>query len=308
MNPSFPVIRLSNARLSVGLYLPDYAQGYYRGTRFDHAGIIYDLRYEGHAYCGEWFDRHDPYRHDGICGPVDEFTVIGYDDASVCHSREEDQCEFLKIGVGTLRKVSEAPYDRFQLYEIVHPGVWSVEAEEDAVHFTQVLTAPKYAYEYTKTIRLNPHKPAFQIEYILKNNGPSSLNTSVYNHNFFTLDHAVTGPDIEISFPFAPVGEWREPHTQVKTEGNRIRFLRDIAKEESVFMGHLGGFDPKAEGYRFELKNKRTGAGVAVKGSGRLSNIVFWASYRVPCVEPYTDLTIDPGKEARWTIEYTLSC
>lgn len=293
----YPSVHISNKLVSAGIYLPDYEQGYYRGTRFDHAGIIFDLTCNGHHYFGEWFEQHDPYRHDGICGPVDEFTAIGYEEAG---------SEFLKIGVGILRKSSDAPYDRFLRYDIVNPGIRSTVVGAESIVFKHVLSTPEYAYEYTKTICLSQDKPGFCIEYALRNTGRSPLNCSVYNHNFFTLDGAVTGPSIEISFPFSPLGDWREPYSNVKIEGNQIRFLRELNRGESVFMGNLHGFDPAIAGYQFELKNIQSGACVQVTGSGKLSNIVFWASRFVPCVEPYTDLNIAPGTTATWNVRYVL--
>lgn len=316
----YPSVRIANAKLSAGIYLPDYEQGYYRGTRFDHAGIIFDLTcfdhtgfdFTGgkHRFFGEWFEQHDPYRHDGICGPVDEFSAIGYEDIAETVTESSSKTlagsEFLKIGVGILRKSSNAPYDRFLRYDIVNPGTRSTVVGADYIIFKHVLSTPEYAYEYTKTIRLSNDKPGFSIEYELMNTGRSPLDCSVYNHNFFTLDGAFTGPSIEISFPFSPLGDWREPYSNVKIEGNQIRFLRPINAGESVFMGNLHGFDPAVAGYQFELKNTLSGAGVQVTGSGKLSNIVFWASHLVPCVEPYTDLNIAPGKTATWNVGYVL--
>ena len=53
--------------------LPDAKNGYYRGTRFDWSGVIGCLEYKSHTYFGVWFPRYDPYLHDAITGPVEEF-------------------------------------------------------------------------------------------------------------------------------------------------------------------------------------------------------------------------------------------
>ena len=76
-------------------------ENYYRGQRFDHSGVIYSLKYKGHEFFGEWWGKHfDPKFHHNICGPVDDFLPIGYDDANVGG-------EFSKIGVGILRRSSD---------------------------------------------------------------------------------------------------------------------------------------------------------------------------------------------------------
>ena len=126
-----PVLRIANRHVSALVCLPDAERGYYRGTRFDWGGVVRDLRSRGHRYVSEWQPRHDPLRHDGLTGPADEFTQIGYE-------RARPGQEFLKIGVGTLRKFSDHPYDRFRLYEIVDPGIWETTAERDRVGFRPV--------------------------------------------------------------------------------------------------------------------------------------------------------------------------
>src|SRR5690606_11440356 len=75
-----PEATISNGIIQARLYLPDDQHGYYRGTRFDWAGVIFELTYEGHNYFGPWRD-HDPLVHDAITGPVEYFEPLGYDEA-----------------------------------------------------------------------------------------------------------------------------------------------------------------------------------------------------------------------------------
>src|SRR5262245_11340566 len=94
--PSPPETRLQSPRLAATIRLPDPTAGYYRGTRFDWAGVIASLRWHDHEYFGQWFDRYDPTIHDAITGPVEEFLTndsgLGYDEA-----RPGDT--FVRIGV-----------------------------------------------------------------------------------------------------------------------------------------------------------------------------------------------------------------
>ena len=136
-----PAVRIANRHVSAVVCLPDAECGYYRGTRFDWSGVVRDLRSRGHRYVSEWQPRHDPLRHDGLTGPADEFTQIGYE-------RARPGQEFLKIGVGTLRKFSDHPYDRFRLYEIADPGIREVTAERDRVEFRHRLLSDEYGYDY----------------------------------------------------------------------------------------------------------------------------------------------------------------
>ena len=110
-NPS--ILHLTNGTTTAVVCPPDPVSGYYRATRFDWSGVLSDLRGRGHRYVTPWKNRHDPLCHDDLSGPVDEFTEIGYE-------RARPGEEFLKIGVGMLRRYSGEPYDRFRLYEIVN--------------------------------------------------------------------------------------------------------------------------------------------------------------------------------------------
>ena len=102
----YPQAEISNRLIHSRIYLPDREKGYYRSTRFDWGGIISKLEYQGHNYFGQWFENYNPQKHDAICGPVDEYAAIGYENAKVGET-------FLKIGVGMLRKSSDEPYNSF---------------------------------------------------------------------------------------------------------------------------------------------------------------------------------------------------
>lgn len=223
-----PALRIANRHVSAVVCLPDAECGYYRARASTGAGVVRDLRSRGHRYVSEWQPRHDPLRHDGLTGPADEFTQIGYEQA---HPGQE----FLKIGVGTLRKFSDQPYDRFRLYEIADPGIREVTAERDRVEFRHRLLSDEYGYDYRKTLRLTD-APGLRIEHTLKNLGPAPLTGHVYNHNFFTPDRMATGPDTSIHFPFRPEGTWREAYDSVALTPDGIAFSRPLNPGESVFM------------------------------------------------------------------------
>src|SRR5580704_12863042 len=60
----YPKAEISNGLVRARLYLPDTAKGFYEGTRFDWAGIVHSLEYQGHNYYGQWYSRSDPRVHD----------------------------------------------------------------------------------------------------------------------------------------------------------------------------------------------------------------------------------------------------
>src|SRR5437588_13127508 len=82
----YPHVFLKNDMLKVKVYLPDAEKGFYRGTRFDHAGVFGEIEFSGHKIFRPWKEKHDPTNHDDIVGPCEEFGIekpLGYDDAKV---------------------------------------------------------------------------------------------------------------------------------------------------------------------------------------------------------------------------------
>ncbi len=114
----FPEAEISNGTVTARLYLPDAQNGYYRGTRFDWSGQIASLRVGGREYFGQWFDKYDPKIHDAIMGPVEEFLT---DDTSPGYQEAPVGGNFVRIGVGVLRKSEDRAYERFRTYRHRRP-------------------------------------------------------------------------------------------------------------------------------------------------------------------------------------------
>ena len=290
---------ISNGLITSKLHLPDSEKGYYQATRFDWAGVITDLEFEGHTYFGQWFAKYDPKIHDAICGPVESFTEIGYDQATVGE-------EFLRIGVGGLLKEDDSIYDAFKLYPISNPGLWKVKKSANRIIFThEVKDAAGYSYLYTKTVLLPKGKPELILKHTLKNTGKKAIATDVYNHNFFIIDREPTGPDIKITFPFEVVGQWNRDDSLAVIEGNTIRYTRDFRPRETVYMDDIQGHTRSVKDYDFSIENLKTKAGVRITCDRPISKIVFWASATTSCPEPYIDINVPPGEQMEWTNTYT---
>jgi hypothetical protein len=280
------------------LYLPDATRGYYRGTRFDWSGVVASLEYQDHQYFGQWFEKYDPKTHDAIMGPVEEFTALGYDEAAAGGT-------FVKVGVGVLRKPDSTSYAFSKTYEMVDPGSWVVKKRADRVTFVHELTdSTGYAYVYRKTLRLVKGKPQLVLEHSLKNTGSKTLVTSVYNHNFFTIDHLPTGPGIEVIFPFQVQATGRGIGDIAQVSNNKITYLRTLNKDEHVYSSGLQGLSARVQDYDIRIENHATGAGVRITGDQPLQKIVYWASSTTSCPEPYIQLQAEPGQEAKWQILY----
>lgn len=286
-------ISLDNGSLDLLLAPPDATEGYYRGTRFDHAGVFRKVEMGGRSYADEWFPQYNPYRHDAVCGPSEEFGVIGFDEA-----RPGDL--FLKIGVGYLRRPDDEPYDRFRLYEIAREGKRTLAATPDALCFRQEMDV----YDYRKTVRLTG-ADSFEIVHELSNTGSAPLQCTHYNHHFFTLESHAVGPEREIDFPFRPDGNWRSVYDNVHLTASGIRFTGPVPPEgPSVFMGDLHA--PTLRSIDFSVRDRLSGLGVHAHSDEAFTHMVFWSNDRVACIEPYIILDIPPGETRRWTLRYIL--
>jgi hypothetical protein len=296
----YPEARISNGILQVTLLLPDAQHGYYRGTRFDWSGAMSSLQFQGHEYFGKWFDRYDPKIHDAIMGPVEEFltngTGLGYQDAKPGES-------FVKIGVGAIRKPDEPAFRQFATYEIAGNGKWTIRKTADSVEYTQELSDTRgYAYIYKKTVRLVPGKPEMALEHSLRNTGSKPISTSVYEHNFYMLDHQPAGPAYTVRFPFeihprADLGGLAE------ARGNDFTYLKELQEGQSVFTP-MDGFGDSPHDYDIRVENRNAGIGVRQTSDRRLAKLVFWSIRTTVCPEAFIDLSAAPGQEVKWRINY----
>ena len=148
----------------------------------------------------------------------------------------------MRIGIGVLRKPAEASFQRFGRYEIVDPGTWQTRTGKDRIEFVHTLKdGTGYAYTYRKTLRLSGE--SLVIEHELKNTGTKPIVTTVYNHNFFTLDGKTTGPDNVVRFPFAAEGgASAQRHGEVR--GRELAIARAFQPKENIFT-ELEGFGPR---------------------------------------------------------------
>lgn len=289
-------VELSNGILEAALYLPDSEEGYYRGTRFDWSGLISGLEYEGHTYFGRWFDEDSPTKHEDVMGPMEAFSPLNYED-TVSGER------FVQIGVGAMTKPSDEGYSSFNAYSIVDPGRWTIESEVDEITFTQVLSEGGISFAYTKTVQLVPNRPQMVISHTLRNSGEDTIESTVFNHNFFVLDGQPIDRGVVLTFPVEVSGRGRGLGDVYQIEGNRIVFLRGLKAGESFACKYLEGLTG-VEDFAIRVENLHTGAGVRITGDHPLSRLRLWGNARTVCPETYLEVTVEPGEEFSWEYRY----
>lgn len=313
-----PTAAISNGNIKAELYLPDAKNGFYRGTRFDWSGIVSRLEFAGHSYYRPWFQRFSPavsdYVYDGsdivtgacsaLMGVPEEFTTtpdnlpLGWKEAPVGGT-------FVKIGVGALRKPDAQPYSNYRLYEIVNGGQWTVRKTATSITFTQTLSDPGsgYGYVYIKRVSLTPGKAQMTIEHRLRNTGKRTIRSSVYDHNFTSIDNLAPGPGLSIRFGFdaRPV----EPFGAMPLEmrDGRLDFTRTLTGEDKI-ADQFVGFGASARDYDIRIEDRRAGAGVHITGDRPLVKANLWGIRTVIAPEPFIGMAIAPGAVFTWKIVY----
>jgi hypothetical protein len=301
---NFPKASLTNGLLNAVLYLPDPKDGYYRGSRFDWSGVVPCLAYKGHTYFGVWFPHYDPLLHDAITGPVEEFRTA--DDNADANSWGYQHAKpgepFVKLGVGVLRRTDDTPYKFAAAYPLIDGGKWTTRTTRDSVSFTHHLKGPAgFAYVYTKVLKLEKNQPVLILKHELRNTGTAPIETDVYDHDFYMIDNAVTGPDMVVRFPFTPSADPEFKNARI--DGKQIAYEHELQSGESAASA-LTGYSAQASDYDFFIENRKTGAGVEQSGDQPISHLYFWSIRTTVCPEAYVHIQVAPGQTAHWTIRY----
>jgi len=311
---SYPQTEISNEILRARIYLPDAQKGFYRGMRFDWAGVITSLEYKGHEYYGPFFEKFDPSVEDvsigdpilagvnsATSGPVEEF--IGKDGAALGFAEAKPGDTFCKIGVGSLNKPDNSPYNSYRIYTIVDGGERSVQHGADWIEFTQeVKCGSGYAFKYTKTIRFARNEPVMMIDHTLVNEGKKAIESQVYDHNFMRIDHQPIGPDVVLTFPFALTAK-QDLKGIAESRGKQIVFPKPLTGGDTVD-GGLAGFGKDQSDYDIRVENRKTGAGIRIVADRPLASLWFWAVRTVVAPEPFVDINVAPGRDFRWKYSY----
>ncbi|HEY2013485.1 MAG TPA: hypothetical protein VGH38_08295 [Bryobacteraceae bacterium] len=295
-----PMAEISNGVINAKLYLPDTTDGYYRATRFDWSGQVASVEYKGHKFFGQWFEKPNPKLHDSIMGPVEEFLTDG---AGLGYAEAKPGENFVKIGVGAIKKPDEPRFRQFNTYEIADSGKWTIRKGKNFVEFTQAIPdTGGYKYLYKKTLRLTKGKPELVLEHSLKNTGTKTIDSTVYEHNFYMIDAMPTGPDTVVKFPF-DVRATADLKGLAEIRGKELVYLKELQKGQTV-QSNLVGFGDTAKDYDIRMENRKAGAGVRQTGDRPIERINYWSIRNTACPEAYVHIKIEPGKEFTWRIAY----
>jgi hypothetical protein len=303
-NTGYPRTALHKNGLTMVVYLPDKTNGYYRGSRFDWAGMIGRVTFRGHSWYSQWQTPHDPTAHDHATGPCHEFDMDeppGYEDAAAGES-------FVKIGVGLLQKPDNGSYTFYNAYTIQDPGTHTWSRTKDRIRFVhRIPTLRGIRYVYEKTLRMcGSDSSAFTIHRTLHNTGTRPIATTQYCHNFTSIDDEPIGDPYEVHFasaPQIPSGYMQGIDDKCTVNDTILDMIASPDPGDAIFTP-INGLTTSAADHFARICNTATNACVAFTGSTTPHKWQLYATRSALCIEPFSVFSIPPDDSTTWETTY----
>lgn len=291
----WPSAEITNSIVTATVAIPDVEKGFYRGNRFEQAGIVTRLERGAHSFFLGAAAVHEPLNSHVGCGPCEEwFEAIAYDDAKPGEA-------FIKLGVGLYEKPFHPNHMWNHPYWPLKIFPWTTKAEKDRLEFLQEVEGPRdWSYRYVKRLILEPGKPLLLIEHSLTNTGKHRIDAEQYAHNFMALDRKPVEKGLTIAFTFPPKTVADISKIGI-IDGNRLVVTAD--KVETKFVP-LEGWAPDARDVAATITMPGVAAGIRIGGDFTVSKLgVFLSPCQISC-EPFTKISLEPGATAVWTRSY----
>lgn len=293
----WPRVTLQNKWITAVVAMPDTQKGFYRGPRFEQAGMVTSLRYAGHEWmsCNHKVGRN-PTANDHVAGPAGEFAEpLGYDIAAVGES-------FVKVGVGLLEKPNADEYFFGSQYFQVKIFPWQSTVTRNKIIFRQkVQTESGYGYEYTKTVLLPMGKSQMVINHTLLNNGEKRIDTSHYAHNFFLLDYQPPSSDYQLTYGFTPSRKSQNALSMLKKVADRSY----IFQSEKTWYTAITGCLNTSENWS-QLDHLPTGLSLRITESQPPVHQALYLCREGICPESFTRISLAPGSQMSWERIYEM--
>lgn len=293
----YKIAHITNGEIQAYLCVGENrAAQFYQGVRFDPTGVVLSLKANGHVYFGDVYEVHNPKVYDSISGPVEEYLVVGYNDAKVGE-------DFLKIGVGMLEKISDGKYKFSESFKLKNAGKRTVRVEENLVEYTHTMS-DKSGYGYALKKRVYLEKKSLVVEHTLKNIGTKKIDSNVYSHGFYTVDNMTIDSSVVAKFNFkldCPQAYISKGLAEIN--GNEIRYLRSAQEKDRVSIDNIECAGTLEENV-MEVHFGNANAGVRVRGDKPLLKAVYWSNKKMVCPEPFVKIDLMPNQEMSWKFVY----
>jgi len=287
---------LENKRLRVEIIDPNQ-QSRYHGPRFEWSGMVWQITLDGrHTFC-RTSDVRDVI--DSGVGLAEEAAEpLGFDEIG-------EGGDFVKLGIGVLRKHNNEPYGFWKPYPIVDAPKFEVASTPPSLTHTQVLRGPRgWGYRYSKTVALAGDKPALTITHEIENIGTKPISTTQYNHNFMIFDNNPVGPGYSACFGFKPAIDGDFDLRGIVEFADSCVGYRRAFDGKPLFVA-IKGFADSIEHNRIIVQHHQSDTGVGIAGDFPLAKLHFFTTPEMICPEPFVDLDVEPGEKQQWTRIYT---
>lgn len=287
---------LSSDRLQLEVMDPESGDRYYRGIRFSPVANVLRATLEGKEFFFSPVE-HDPMTENA--GLAMEFDING--------PREFDEVpeggEFLKIGVGVLRKHGEK-YAFFKPYDLLVPARTDVEWGTDEAVFHQTCRSEN-GYAYVLRARVKVQGNGIRVQCRLANTGTKAFSTEQYAHNFFRLDpQAPIGPGYVIEFPYD--FETKIPKPVFEQRGRVLALTGEVTVKMKGAVAFVTSLDPGRKSDSALVRHEASGLQIRASVSLPTDRITIFANSLFISPEQFVRLSLKPGESVEWERSYTL--
>ena len=86
-------------------------------------------------------------------------------------------------------------------------------------------------------------------------------------------------------------------------EKNQIFYRGKLVGKDTVYFT-IEGFGKSAGDYKIHIDNADVKAGMMISGDHPLAKMSLWSIRSVIAVEPFVDISLEPGGESTWKYDY----
>jgi hypothetical protein len=278
------MIELKNGKTRALLDSPGEA---YSGGRFDHCGIVTGLSYDGHEFCGIESESPGELSGTGGLGLCCEFGIA----EPVGFNETEQGGEFLKIGVGWLRKTT-GEYAHMHPYPASPPRELSAERDGERGAAFVFDSGVKNGYGARCEKRLALEGDGLLVGYRLRNTGAKPIRTTEYCHNFLCVD----GRPVDAGYRLA---------TGFPRIDGAIAGL--LAAGQSPYYALFAGGDLPGGFRGWTLSHGACGVALSEAVPFPVLRFAVWGTGSVLSAECFIDISVGPGETMEWQRRYSFS-
>lgn len=280
-------VRLTQGEIQVEIAVDDPAMLVKFGPRFDRTAYVQSLQFHGQDMLGAG-------------GLPDEFGLKG--DGILGYETPLEGPGFVKIGVGRLKRIKDAPYffsDRYPVLQSYPVTVKATGADTLTVAQDGRDDTLPWHYQYEKTYRLTDGD-TLTITYTLTNCGNAPFTFNQYNHNWFRLGGNLVGPACRLQAGFRLVPpEGKSPYV---FESQALQPKEQIRASKSFYYEtKLTGVTPSENHLRLTVG---TPYAVTIAGDFVPELLAVYAQNESFCPEVFYHAEVKSGATVSWSRTY----